>query len=458
MVYKRLLTDISIRILILTFTLLALVYFWMGNRDPLILLNLLALLVLQVYLFIRSQNRVNRKLSSFFESFRFDDIGFAAGNGFSDRSFRELNRVMSDAMDRIRQLNLANLRQKQYFQSVTEHAGVGILAFNERQEVQLINRTLKDLMGISELAILDELDRIKDGFSGQLRQFQAGDRKLIRISVRKPSDIIGEAQLHLSIRCTEIRLEEEKITVLTFQNIHRELEERELDSWQRVIHVIAHEITNSTGPIASSAQTLLELLEKDEPVIQDRSSHPSRLKEDLLEGLGIIRERSMGLEEFVQQFRQLTQIPEPKVKKIVIRDLFQGISVLFEKRFKDAKVTFDWSIDPPDLVLYADRNLVEQALINLMNNAVEAMDSASSRAIRLNAGEIPGRQCVISVTDSGQGIAREDLDQIFIPFYTSKRGGSGIGLSLVRGIMRMHRGSIQVSSDPGVKTTFRMIF
>ncbi len=264
MVYKRLLISISIRIILLTFTLLAIVYFWMGNRDPLILLNLLALLVLQVYLFIRTQNQANRKLRAFFEAFKFDDLGFTAADGFRDKSFRDLYTAMSDILEKAQQMNLENLRQKQYFQAVTEHAGVGILACNEKQEIRLINRTFKDLLGIKGLSALGELNRIREGLSTQLEQIEPGDQKLIRLSVRNPADITGETQMQLSVRCAEIKLEEEKIRLLTFQNIHDELEEKEVESWQRVIRVLTHEITNSTGPIASAAQTLLELLEQDE--------------------------------------------------------------------------------------------------------------------------------------------------------------------------------------------------
>ena len=458
MPYKKILISITIRIILLVLTLLAMVYFWMGIRDPLILLNLLFLLVLQVYLFVRSQNQVNRKLRAFFEAFKFDDLGFSAGDGFSDKSFRDLYSAMHEILERAQKMSLENQRQKQYFQSVTEHAGVGILVCNENQEVRLINKTFRDLMNIPELKVLAELDRIQAGFSIQLNEIGTGEQKLIRLSVQNPADITGETQMQISVRCAEIKLEKEKIRLLTFQNIRQELEEQEVESWQRVIRVLTHEITNSAGPIASAAQTLLELLEQEQFPGEEQPGIISGLKEDLLEGLMIIRERSIGMEKFVQEFRKITLIPEPEIEEIQVNELFQSISVLFGKRIKKESITFSWNLENRDMLLYADRNLVEQALINLMNNAIEALSSSRIKTIHLDARPIPGRQCQISIIDSGQGIPEEDLEKVFIPFYTSKQDGSGIGLSLVRNIMRMHKGIIQVFSDPGRKTIFRMLF
>jgi two-component system nitrogen regulation sensor histidine kinase NtrY len=458
MIYKRLLTGIIIRILLLTLTLSAMVYFWLVDRDPLILLNLFVVLVLQVILFIRSQNQVNRKLKIFFESFRYDDLALTSREGFSDRSFRDLYSAMSDILKTVRKMNLENLRQKQYFQSVTEHAGVGIMAVNEKGEVKLVNQTLKKMLHITELEVLGDMEKVREGLTGQLEQISPGDQKLIRLSVRDPSDLTGESRMQLSIRCSEIRLEKERIRLLTFQNIREELEEMEIESWQKVIRVLTHEITNSTGPIASAAQTLLELLEGEEIGDIRISGRLTHLKEDLVEGLWIIRERSLGMEEFVQQFRKVTLVKEPELEKIRLDDLFSGIFVLFEKSFKEKGIAFERSIESPDMVLYADRNLVEQALINLVGNAIHAMSSSPVRNLHLDARIPPGRQCLISLSDTGRGICEEDLDRVFIPFFTTREGGSGIGLSLVRNIMRMHRGSIQVTSDPGRNTTFSLLF
>ena len=216
---------------------------------------------------------------------------------------------------------------------------------------------------------------------------------------------------------------------------------------------------NSTGPIASAAQTLLELLVvPDEMETISPDIHDEGLRADLLEGLKIIRERSIGLEEFVQQFRKVLVVSEPRIEKIIITELFQNISVLYDKKLRDAEIQFEMQSDPGDLMLFADRKLIEQVMINLLNNAIDGLDKMAKKKIRISASAYPGRQCIISVTDNGTGILEEDLDKIFIPFFTKKGRGSGIGLSLVMKIMKMHNGSIQVKSDPGISTIFSLVF
>ena len=459
MVYKKLVVNITIRVILLTLTCTALSYVWVNFRDPLILLNLLALLILQVYIFIRSMNQVNIKLKVFFDAFEFDDPGFSAGDGFHDRSFQALYSSMNSVLGSAREMNLENERQKQYFQTMAEHVGVGLLAYNTEKDIKLINKTLKEMLGIGNIKKLSEFDAIKDGLADRINKLQASDQKLIKIISGNKADLTGEISLKLSVRCAEIRIEDEQIKLVTFQNINHELEENEIESWQRVIRVLTHEVMNSTGAIASSAQTLLELL----TLPDNRGStmpgiHDQELRGDLLEGLKIIRERSIGLEEFVQQFRKVLVVPEPRIEKINVSGLFQSILLLFEKKLSDEDICIEIHVEPEELVLYADKKLIEQVMINLLNNSIDGLDSIAEKKIKIAAWKDKERQCVISLTDNGTGIRQEDLDNIFIPFFTKKDGGSGIGLSLVRKIMKMHNGSIQVQSDPGVLTTFSLSF
>ena len=458
MIYKRLLTGIVTRVLLLTLTLFGIVSASMRYPDPLVLANLGLLLVLQVILFIRSQNQVNRKLKAFFDSFRFDDLAFTHSDGFRDPSFTELYSSMEGILQKVEKMNLENLRQKQYFQSLADHAGVGIMAVSDSGEFRLVNNTLKQMLRITGLSSLGELERVSGGLASQLEKIEPGEQKLISLTLAETSDLTGDPRMQLSIRCTEVKIENERIRILTFHDIRAELEDAEFESWQKVIRVLTHEITNSTGPIASAAQTLLELLDAEEIRAADDTSRFAGIRDDLQEGLRIIRERSLGMEEFVRQFRQVTLVREPQLEKIGLEDLFQGIRVLFTKQMEEQGIPFTLSVEPGDRVFYADRKLVEQALINLVGNSIQAVSSSADKSIHLEASGSPGRQCMISVTDSGNGIREEDLDKIFIPFYSTREGGSGIGLSLVRNIMRMHRGSVQVSSQPGRGATFRMLF
>jgi nitrogen fixation/metabolism regulation signal transduction histidine kinase len=459
MVYKKLSVNISVRILLITLTCVAMAYVWVDYRDPLILLNLLALLIVQLYLFIRSMNQVNRKLKVFFDAFRFDDLGFEASNGFQDKSFQELYSSMSAVLGSAREMNLENERQKQYFQTVTEHVRVGLLALNKEGDIQWINKSLKEMLGIGRIKNVSEFDRVKEGLAGQIDRLGASDQALIKLVLGDKSEIAGEMSMQLSVRCAEIKIEGALIKLVSFQNIRQELEENEIDSWQRIIRVLNHEVMNSTGPIASAAQTLLELLAVPDGKGSTVQGMPDQeLRQDLLEGLKIIRERSMGLEEFVQQFRKVLVVPEPSFEKIQVSGLFQSIRLLFEKKLRAEEIDLEMQIEPEQLVLYADKKLLEQVLINLVKNSIDALDTIKEKKIKMTAVAYPEKQCRISLTDNGTGIGKEDLDDIFVPFFTKKEAGSGIGLSLVRKIMKMHNGTIEVRSDPGVSTTFSLVF
>jgi len=459
MVYKKLVVNISIRVILLTLTCFALSYVWVNFNDPLILLNLVALLILQVYIFIRSMNQVNIKLKVFFDAFEFNDPGFSAGDGFNDRSFQALYSSMSSVLGSAREMNLENERQKQYFQTMAEHVGVGILAYNTEKDIKLINKTLKEMLGVGNIKKLSEFDDIKEGLADRINKLRASDQKLIKIISGNKADLTGEISLKLSVRCAEIRIEDEQIKLVTFQNIRHELEENEIESWQRIIRVLTHEVMNSTGPIASSAQTLLELLTLPDKKGSTRPGiFDQELRGDLLEGLKIIQERSIGLEKFVEQFRKVLVVPEPVIEKINVSGLFQSILMLFEKKLADEDIGIEIHVEPEDLVLYADKKLIDQVLINLLNNSIDGLDSTAEKKIKMAAWKDKERQCMISLTDNGMGIRKEDLDNIFIPFFTKKEGGSGIGLSLVRKIMKKHNGSVQVQSEPGVSTAFSLSF
>ena len=195
-----------------------------------------------------------------------------------------------------------------------------------------------------------ELERVSGGLASQLEKIEPGEQKLISLTLAETSDLTGDPRMQLSIRCTEVKIENERIRILTFHDIRAELEDAEFESWQKVIRVLTHEITNSTGPIASAAQTLLELLDAEEIRAADDTSRFAGIRDDLQEGLRIIRERSLGMEEFVRQFRQVTLVREPQLEKIGLEDLFQGIRVLFTKQMEEQGIPFTLSVEPGDRV------------------------------------------------------------------------------------------------------------
>jgi len=262
--------------------------------------------------------------------------------------------------------------------------------------------------------------------------------------------------LQLSIYATGFVLHKQQLMLVAMQDIQGALEEKEMKSWQNLIRVLTHEIMNSITPIASLASTAHGLL-KDERECE----LPESLNEtigDVRHALNTIEKRSKGLLTFIENYRKLTRIPKPDFKIVSVKDLFERVEHLMKDQFQAHSIEFKKQIDPLSLSLTADQALIEQVLINLCKNAVEALNGVARPKIKLKAGTDAHGNPVIKVIDNGRGIPEDVAGRIFIPFFTTRQQGSGIGLSLSRQIIRLHKGTIGVTSTPNEKTVFKLRF
>ena len=241
------------------------------------------------------------------------------------------------------------------------------------------------------------------------------------------------------------------------QNIKNELEEREFDSWQKLIRVLTHEIMNSVGPITSSIDTINEIL-TEENSNRNTSGVSEAVINDTLKGINIIKERSVGLSEFVNNFRSLTLLPTPVPESIELQKLLHEIHYLFKEMLDENNITTEISVYPTNLIITADKKMLEQVIINILTNAIHALDENTNRKISISAFLSPEQKTIIQVKDNGKGIREQDMEKIFIPFYTTRKDGSGIGLSLARQIMRLHKGKIGIHSVFGEGTTVILNF
>jgi len=264
--------------------------------------------------------------------------------------------------------------------------------------------------------------------------------------------------LHLALYATEFKLGGQKFSLVSIQNIHSELEEREMDAWQKIIRVLTHEIMNSITPIASLASTINELVKESYKDMSEEGEPDTEALGDIHQALQTIQKRSQGLLRFVDAYRNLTLIPKPNFQMFQIKELFARVEKLMQANFSNKAVKLNVSIEPESLELTADPGLIEQVLINLLLNALQAVETKKDAQIDLGA-RLDGRgKIIIQVSDNGPGIDKENLEKIFIPFFSTKEGGSGIGLSLSRQIMRLHKGTISVNSEPNVHTVVTLLF
>jgi signal transduction histidine kinase len=262
--------------------------------------------------------------------------------------------------------------------------------------------------------------------------------------------------LQLSIYATGFVLRQQQLILVAMQNIHNELEEKEMKSWQTLIRVLTHEIMNSITPIASLSATAYGLLKNNRECKMPQSVN--EVIGDVRDAVNTIEKRSKGLLDFIENYRKLTRIPKPDFKIVQVKNLFERVANLMKDQLENQAIDFRMQVDPESLEITADRALIEQVLINICKNSVEAVDGVSHPKIELWAGTDGLGNPVVKIIDNGKGISEEVAEKIFIPFFTTKPQGSGIGLSLSRQIMRLHKGTLSVTSKPNVETIFTLRF
>jgi len=389
--------------------------------------------------------RTNRDLAGFLASIEHGDFSttFTAsrrGQSF-DRLYQELNRIT----DQFQHIRAEKEMQYQYLQTVVEHVEVGLLCFSQRSgEVLLMNQALQRMLRRPYVQHINGFRYLGPSFTEVLETLEPGERELVKL--RSNNEL-----MQLSVQATEFKLKEEPYQLISFQNIRGELEARDLEAWQQLIRILTHEIMNSVTPVVSLTGTLQEVF-ADENALDD----PDILT-DARDGLSAIQNRGQGLIRFTEAYRDLTRMPEPQFEEVPIQPLFERLGTLFKQELHQQGVSLAVEVAPDLPPVQADPQLIEQVLINLIKNALEALAGTEQPRLQLRAYREGGRT-LLHVWDSGPGIPDEVAERIFVPFYTTKEGGSGIGLSLSRQIMQMHKGSLSVYASAETGTTFTLEF
>jgi len=337
----------------------------------------------------------------------------------------------------------------QFLRNIVQHIGIGIITFKKDGAVQIVNSATKRLLRISQIQNISELNSTSMELTEAFKTLKTGGHQLLRLRIR-------EETVHLSLYAIELTLREEEIKLISMTNIQSELEAKEMEAWQNLVHVLTHEIMNSVTPISSLAGTVDEDLKKQ---LENSNFTLSKDQiEDIHLSLQTISRRSDGLIEFVNKFRNLTVVPKPKISEIALKPLLEDIAKLHKRELFDNQISITTLVNPPQLSILADKSLIEQILINLIKNSIQSFDSQGDKEIKLSGYTKNNGRPVISVSDNGSGIEPEALDKIFIPFFSTKKAGSGIGLSLSREIMRAHGGRILVQSKLDNGTEFQLHF
>jgi nitrogen fixation/metabolism regulation signal transduction histidine kinase len=446
---KRFTLNCIVRVLLLSATICLAVYLFFKTDFIAAAVFICLLAVYQVFALIRYVSKTNRDLTRLLQSIKYSDFSQSFTNNLKGSGFEELRSAFTEVIKEFQRAKLEKEEHLRFLQTIVDHVGIGLIAFNPAGDVELFNNAAKRLLKVPRLGKIHDLETVSPRLVQKLFELAPGGNDLVKLQQ-------GDDLLQLSIYATGFVLHKQQLMLVAMQNIQNELEEEEMKSWQNLIRVLTHEIMNSITPIASLSSTAYGLL-KDERECEVPAAMNETI-EDVRHAVNTIEKRSKGLLTFIENYRELTRIPKPEFKMVKIKDLFERVDHLMKDQFESCSIKFNMQIDPESLEITADPALIEQVLINLCKNALEAVDGLARPKIKLKAGTDGLGNPVIKVIDNGKGISEEVAEKIFIPFFTTKHQGSGIGLSLSRQIIRLHKGSIGVTSTPNEKTVFKLRF
>lgn len=450
MVFRRFRIQVIIRVVLIGIFMAAFVF--AINQERWYIASAISALftLLVIYSLIRFVERTNRDLGNFLLSIKNKDFSSTYSAKTEDKSYAPIHSAMNEVIHEFKNVRIEKEIHYQYLQMIIEHINVALICFDEEGSVELVNQAAKDLFKTKQLKKIDFIGRFDKKLLDAIIKAEIG--KGILIKTLLDGEMVG-----LSVKGTVFKIKEKQLKLVSLQDIKSELDEQELESWQKLIRVLTHEIMNSVTPVSSLSKAINEMLDNDGKSIENLTDLDKHDLDDMLAGLKTIEERSKGLLDFVGTYKNLTRLPKPTFTKVSIVKLLNHLKTLMKPELGKLNIQMKIISSDRDLKIDADHEMIERVLINLIMNAIDAVRKITNPEIIIHVGS-RNHQTIIEVKDNGKGIEKENIDKIFVPFFTTKKQGSGIGLSLARQIMRLHKGSISVRSEPGKFTVFTLRF
>jgi len=419
-----------------------------GNRQKIYTQLVLAvLMLLQVYALIKYIAKIKTELYNYFLAFK-DKSSSSTIPKAEVSKFGDLGRLINETVRELQGMRIESEQQFQLFRFVLNHVPIGLFAYNKKGEIVFSNSSFESLTGqaVSSIEALNKtclselittLDKLNPGESQQVK-IQSKNRIAIHL-----------------LKKAIFRFNKQDVQLISIQDVQAEFDEKELESWQKLIRVLTHEIMNSITPITNLTFAMKRCISKGDG-LKSYEEMDTETIQDIFTNTDIIEERSKGLIKFVNNYQQLHKIARLELAEVDIRKLVEGVTGLFRTEIEEGNIDLRTKYGFGDMSYSVDGKLLEQALINLLKNAIEAVRTREQSRIVIEVGRTD-QELRILISDNGKGISPDQLDKIFVPFYTTRKGGSGIGLSLVREIVQAHRGCIEVYSTPKLGTKFRIL-
>jgi two-component system, NtrC family, nitrogen regulation sensor histidine kinase NtrY len=440
---------VVMRIILLTATLFAFAFI-LGKSDLLVNHFILAsIIIAQVIELIRFVNHTNMDLIRLFNSLENSDFAVTFPSQFREKSFRELEQSVNRIIEVYKKVKIEKEAQFHLLQTIMNQVNIGILAIQD-DNILLINPASEKLLGLKGVRNWKLVNELSPEFFSVVERLGTGGRKLIEFKGLDYNRI-------LSIEVLSTNLLEKKHRIIIVQDINNEIEQKEFEAWNKLIRILTHEIMNSVTPISSLTETTRTFLEDGDGKAKKVEQLSNEIISDILFSLKTIQKRSDGMLDFADTYRQFSRVPTPVLSIVNMKELVDGVGRLMHEELIKNNVQLNISIPPNLPNLSIDPNLIEQVIINLITNSIHALKAQPNPTIEIKAW-IDTPRCIVEVHDNGIGIPEKELQNIFIPFYSTRKEGSGIGLSLSKQIMSLHGGTIKVKSIPNSGTVFYLSF
>lgn len=448
MFYKRFNFIVVLRLVLIMANFVVLTIIFGDRRLFFNQIILSVILVIQVADLLRYINQTNRELARLFLAIRHSDFSVTFKQSKLGSAFRELQESMTDIIETYKQVKVEKEGQFHFLQHLVNQINVGIIAL-KNDDIILINPTAENTLGVHGIRNWQILKQHNQAFADQVEKLEENLRHLIEVQTH-------EGKKFISAQISPLVILNEKHRLITLHDINSEIEQKEIEAWHKLIRILTHEIMNSVTPISSLTETL-------EAMLTDRTGTPKQVNDltdenlhDIRFSLETIRKRSDGLLSFIDSYRKLTRVPRPQKETLSLAHAIDEVHALMSAQLDSKNIVFHSSVDNR-LTIDADRMLFQQLMINLVTNSIHALEHVALPTINISAVE-DATYITVVVSDNGCGISAKELPQVFVPFFSTKKEGSGIGLSLSKQIMSSHRGTILLKSEQNVGTEMLLKF